>query len=70
VTVPGTKFIDGKYVIETSAGVMVKNLCFKSNGDIVISSCNRIYESETIRASESQEYLEIIGMVVGRVLKS
>ena len=70
VTAPGTKTIDGKYVIETSAGVMVKNLSFKCNGDIVISSCNRIYESEIIKANESQEYLEIIGMVVGRVLKS
>ena len=70
VTVPGIKLIDGKYVIETSAGVMVKNLSFKCNGDIVISSCNKAYESETINANESQEYLNIVGMVVGRVLKS
>ena len=70
VTKPGTcAYLDGKYVIETSQGIMVKNLSFKCNGDIVISSCNKVYGSETIKAEESQEYLEILGMVVGRVLK-
>ena len=70
VTKPGTcAYLDGKYVIKTSQGIMVKNLSFKCNGDIVISSCNKVYGSETIRAGESQEYLEILGMVVGRVLK-
>jgi len=63
-------YIDGKYVINNSNGIMVKNLSFKCNGDIVISSSNKIYESEVIKAHESQEYIEIMGMVVGRVLKS
>ncbi|HIP15127.1 MAG TPA: LexA family transcriptional regulator [Sulfurimonas autotrophica] len=63
-------FMDGKYVITAAHGTMIKNLCFKSNGDIVISSCNKVYESETIKADESQDYIEIIGMVVGRILKS
>lgn len=71
VTDHGTShFPDGKYIIETAQGMMVKNLCFKCNGDIVISSCNKVYESETINAEESQEYINIVGMVVGRVLKS
>ena len=70
VSVSGTRMIDGKYVIETSAGVMVKNLSFKCNGDIVISSCNKAYESETINSKNSQEYIDIVGMVVGRILKS
>ena len=64
-----TGYIDGKYVIETAQGIMVKNLSFKCNGDIIISSCNKVYAPETINHKESQEYLEIIGMVVGRVLK-
>ena len=62
-------FIDGKYVIETINGVMIKNLKFKCNGDIVISSCNKTYSDEIINAHESQEYLDIIGVAVGRLLK-
>jgi transcriptional regulator with XRE-family HTH domain len=62
--------IDGKYVITTSSGTMVKNLKFKINGDIVISSCNKIYQDELINFEDSQEYLDINGMVVGRILKS
>lgn len=70
VTLLGTcEYVDGKYVIETAQGVMVKNLSFKCNCDIVISSCNKAYDSEIIKAGESQEYLEILGIVVGRVLK-
>ena len=61
---------DGKYVITTINGTMVKNLKFKLNGDIVISSCNQKYDDEIIKANESQEFLDIIGFVVGRVLKS
>jgi len=61
---------DGKYIITTASGTMVKNLTFKSNGDIVISSCNKAYESELIKANETQEYLDIVGFVVGRILKS
>jgi transcriptional regulator with XRE-family HTH domain len=63
-------FIDGKYVIETMNGVMIKNLCFKCNGDIVISSCNRTYSDEIIKCDETQEYLDIVGVAVGRLLKS
>lgn len=62
--------LDGKYIINTIAGTMVKNLSFKANGDIVISSCNKSYSDEIIKLSESQEILDIIGIVVGRVLKS
>ncbi len=63
-------FSDGKYVITTSAGTMVKNLKFKINGDIIISSCNKTYKEEIVNFEESQEYLDIHGMVVGRILKS
>jgi len=63
-------FIDGKYVIETMNGVMIKNLCFKCNGDIVISSCNKTYSDEIIKCDETQEYLDIVGVAVGRLLKS
>jgi len=61
---------DGKYIITTISGTMVKNLSFRANGDIIISSCNKAYSEEIIKASESQEILDIIGIVVGRVLKS
>lgn len=61
---------DGKYIISTVNGIMVKNLTFKTNGNIVISSCNKSYPSEEINKHESQEFLDILGIVVGRVLKS
>ncbi len=61
---------DGKYVIQTINGTMVKNLKFMCNGNIVISSCNKTYSDEIINADESQEYLDILGTVVGRILKS
>jgi transcriptional regulator with XRE-family HTH domain len=61
--------IDGKYIIETMNGIMLKNLKFCCNGDIVISSCNKAYRDEIIKASESQEYLDIVGVAVGRLLK-
>jgi len=61
---------DGKYIIRTINGTMVKNLTFKSNGNIVISSCNSSYASEEINKTESQDMLDILGIVVGRVLKS
>lgn len=64
------KLNDGKYVIQNINGVMVKNLKFKCNGDIIISSCNKAYSDEIIKAGESQELLEILGIVVGRILKS
>jgi len=61
---------DGKYVIQTINGIMVKNLKFMCNGDIIISSCNKAYSDEVIKSNESQEYLDILGIVVGRILKS
>lgn len=61
---------DGKYIIETANGLQVKNLSFKSNGNIIISSENSAYPSEEIKKSESQEFLCIRGIVVGRILKS
>jgi transcriptional regulator with XRE-family HTH domain len=61
---------DGKYIISTANGVMLKNLSFRANSDIIISSENKAYRDEIIKASESQEILDIIGIVVGRVLKS
>jgi len=61
---------DGKYVIQTINGTMVKNLKFMCNGNIVISSCNKAYSDEVINSHESQEYLDILGCVVGRILKS
>ena len=61
---------DGKYIIQTINGTMVKNLKFMCNGDIVISSCNKSYSDEVIKSNESQEYLDILGCVVGRILKS
>lgn len=62
--------IDGKYIITTINGTMLKNLSFRTNGDIVISSCNKAYSDEIIKVDESQESLDIIGKVVGRILKS
>jgi phage repressor protein C with HTH and peptisase S24 domain len=62
--------IDGKYIINTMAGTMLKNLTFRSNGDIVISSCNKAHPPEIINVKESQEVLDIIGIPVGRILKS
>ncbi len=64
------KLKDDKYVIQTQAGVMVKNLSLKINGDIVISSCNKDYSDEIINCNDSQEHLEVLGVVVGRILKS
>jgi phage repressor protein C with HTH and peptisase S24 domain len=61
---------DGKYVIQTINGTMVKNLKFMCNGNIVISSCNKAYGEEIINSDESQEFLDILGTVVGRILKS
>lgn len=61
-------YIDGKYIISNINGVMVKNLSFRCNGDIVISSENKAYSDEIIKANETQEYLDIIGIVVGRIL--
>jgi len=64
---------DGKYIISTSQGEQIKNIKFMLNGNIRIISENPSYHTkdgydEEID-KESQEYLEIIGKVVGRILK-
>jgi len=64
---------DGKYIIATSQGEQIKNLKFMLNGNIRIISENPSYHTkdgydEEIN-KESQEYLKIIGKVVGRILK-
>lgn len=60
---------DGKYVIKTDSGLMVKNLKFNINGDIIISSENKSYPDEKVNKN-SQQFLEIVGIVVGRILKN
>lgn len=64
---------DGKYIISTSHGEQIKNIKFMLNGNIRIISENPSYHTkdgydEEIN-KESQEYLKIIGKVVGRILK-
>ena len=64
---------DGKYIISTSQGEQIKNIKFMLNGNIRIISENPSYHTkdgydEEID-KESQEYLNIIGKVVGRILK-
>lgn len=64
---------DGKYIIGTSQGEQIKNIKFMLNGNIRIISENSSYHTkdgydEEIN-KESQEYLNIIGKVVGRILK-
>lgn len=60
---------DGKYIIETSSGLMIKNVAFKLNGSVVVSSENKSYSDEIID-KDSQEILNIVGVVIGRILKS
>jgi phage repressor protein C with HTH and peptisase S24 domain len=64
---------DGKYIIGTTQGEQIKNIKFMLNGNIRIISENSSYHTkdgydEEIQ-KESQEYLKIIGKVVGRILK-
>lgn len=64
---------DGKYIISTSLGEQIKNIKFMLNGNIRIISENSSYHTkdgydEEIE-KESQEYLNIVGKVVGRILK-
>lgn len=65
----GDKFNDGKYVIETEQGVMVKNLTFKVNGDIIISNCNKDYRDCIVSGGIPNDYFDVLGVVVGRLLK-
>jgi len=64
---------DGIYIIETPQGRQVKNLKFLINGNVRIISENPTYHNkegfdEEI-TKETQEYFDIIGKVVGRILK-
>jgi len=64
---------DGKYIIATAVGEQVKNLKFMLNGNIRIISENPSYHGANGYDEEldkdSQEYLHIVGRVVGRILK-
>lgn len=64
---------DGKYIISTSQGEQIKNIKFMLNGNIRIISENQSYHTKDGYDEEidkqSQEYLNIIGKVVGRILK-
>jgi transcriptional regulator with XRE-family HTH domain len=62
-------FMDGKYAISTSQGIMIKNISFSQNGDLIISSSNKEYISETIKKTDQYNNMHIIGSVVGRILK-
>ena len=64
---------DGKYIISTNQGEQIKNIKFMLNGNIRIISENSSYHTKDGYDEEidkgSQEYLNIIGKVVGRILK-
>lgn len=53
----------GIFVISTNAGVFVKRLNLKSNGEIEIISDNSIYPKEKVKPEE----INIIGKVVGKL---
>jgi len=61
---------DGKYIINRNGDLMLKNVQFCINGDIIISSENKAYKNETIsKGSEELENFKVIGRVAGRILK-
>lgn len=60
--------VDGKYIINKSDDIMVKNIQFCLNGDIIISSENKSYKDDVMKKG-SQDYFSVIGIVVGRILK-
>jgi phage repressor protein C with HTH and peptisase S24 domain len=64
-----TKPHDGKYVIASPHGPIVKTLSFRANGDVLISSINCDYPPELIKACNTFDLLHIMGIVVGRILK-
>jgi len=62
--------MDGKYIISIDGNLMVKNIKFKVNGDIVISSENKAYSDDIIKSdSQEQDCFRIVGVVAGRILK-
>lgn len=69
----GEKLTDGKYIISTPQGEQLKNIKFMLNGNLRIISENPSYHNskgydEEIN-KDSQEFLTIVGRVVGRILK-
>ncbi|MEA2050463.1 MAG: S24 family peptidase [Campylobacterota bacterium] len=65
---------DGKYIIDTKVGLQVKNLKFMINGDIRIISENHFFrtfgEFDEEIPKEYTGIFDIVGVVVGRILKS
>jgi len=66
-------YVDGRYVIRTPMGEQVKNIKFLTDGTVRIISENPKYHGpegydEQI-GQESQETLEIVGVVVGRIMR-
>jgi len=60
---------DGKYIIQTKKGEKVENLKFLLNGNIRIISENSTYHIDEEVSGDDKDLLEIIGKVVGRILK-
>jgi len=62
--------IDGKYLINTNAGTMLKNLSFISDGSIIVSTTNKSYPNEIIKKGESSNNFEIIGVALGSLFRN
>ena len=58
-----------KYVINTPYGLEVKSLTFLTTGDLSMKTENPAFENETVK-KEDIDTIEILGLVVGRILKS
>ncbi|MCT7551961.1 hypothetical protein N5T67_03820 [Aliarcobacter butzleri] len=62
--------ITGKYIISLNGNLQVKNISFRINGDIIISSENKSYPDEIIeKNSQELDNFEIVGIIAGRILK-
>ncbi|MFV7791273.1 S24 family peptidase [Aliarcobacter lanthieri] len=62
--------ITGKYIISLNGNLQVKNISFRINGDIIISSENKSYPDEIIeKDSQELDNFEIVGIIAGRILK-
>jgi len=62
---------DGKYIIETTVGLQVKNLKFLSDGSIKIISENPAYRTlgtydEEVKKGDANSF-KVVGSIVGRV---
>jgi len=65
---------DGKFIIDTTVGLQVKNIKFMSNGNVRIISENPLYHlsdnyDEEIKKVEFDS-LNVVGSVVGRIMKN